>query len=127
MNFFAENKYEDSLNIISQIDPNYFTMKVHLRYHKGICIYKINDYELFLSEYDSVKHFVKNNEKLNKLSKIKLERFYYFLNLLFKLRENFNGYDFLKIKKEAENLNKNEDNWISMEINSLENRFMKVK
>jgi len=102
-------------------------MKVHLRYHKGICIYKINDYELFLSEYDSVKHFVKNNEKLNKLSKIKLERFYYFLNLLFKLRENFNGYDFLKIKKEAENLNKNEDNWISMEINSLENRFMKVK
>jgi len=124
LNLFIENKYEDSLNVITQIDPNYFTMKVHLRYYKAICIYKINDYELFLSEYDSVKHFVKNNDKLNSLQKSRLEKYYYFINHLFKLRENFNEYDLLIFKKEAGELYRNEYNWISMELINLENKFM---
>ena len=125
LNLFAEGKYEESLNEISGIDPNYFIMKLYLRYIKGRCLYKMEDYEMFLNEFDSVKHFIKNNDKLNERLKIKLEKFYYFLNLLFKLREDFNEFELTKLKKETVGFYINEWNWVLDEIENIEK--LKVK
>lgn len=125
LNYFVEKKYEESLNEISRIDPNYFIMKLYLRYIKGRCLYKMKDYEMFLNEYDSVKHFIKNNDKLNDRLKIKLEKFYYFLNHLFKLRENYNEFEISKLKTETVGFYKNEWNWVLVEIENLINKHMK--
>lgn len=121
LNLFLEGKYEDSLDVISQIDPNYFVMKLYLRYHRGRCIYMIKDYDLFLSDYDSVKHFLKKNSKLNIRLKDRLEKYYYFLNFLFKLRTNFNKYDAALFKKEIKDYYKHENSWFLIEINNLVN------
>lgn len=117
---YLEGKYEDSLNLISQIDPDYFMIKIYVKHHKGKCLYKIQDYELFLNEYDSVKHFVRNSARLNVKHKFSTEKFYYFIDLLFKLRENYNEYELSRLKKEALNSYKNEKNWILNEISKLE-------
>ncbi|MEO8664052.1 MAG: hypothetical protein ABI462_01035 [Ignavibacteria bacterium] len=50
MNLFVESRYDESLSLVSQIDPNYFVMKLYLRFHKGMCLNKIEDYDLFLNE-----------------------------------------------------------------------------
>jgi len=132
LNLIIEGRYKESLNIISQLETNYFNMKLHIRYLKARCLYKTEDYELFLNDYDSIKHFIKNNDKLNNLHRIHLEKYYYFLNLLFKLRAGFNEYDLLRLKKEVSDFYtkeqktfRNERKLFITEINELEKNFIK--
>ncbi|MBV6477579.1 MAG: hypothetical protein HGGPFJEG_00318 [Ignavibacteria bacterium] len=62
MNSFFNEDFTQALNYISLLDIPYSGHKSTLKYQKAMYIYEIVDYEMFLNEFDNLKHFIKNNK-----------------------------------------------------------------
>ncbi|MEZ4690625.1 MAG: hypothetical protein R3A12_10750 [Ignavibacteria bacterium] len=67
---FLNKSYRDALNYLSMLDIPYIFLKPGLRYDKAKCLYETDDYEMFLNEYDSLKHYLNNNKQYQKEKRI---------------------------------------------------------
>ncbi|MBK6772315.1 MAG: hypothetical protein IPG78_09345 [Ignavibacteria bacterium] len=73
---FINKDFMDSLAQISLLELPYSVLKIPLKYQKAMCIYEIGEYEMFLNEMDSLKHFVKNNYFVNNVQIEKINRYF---------------------------------------------------
>ncbi|MBS1516877.1 MAG: hypothetical protein JSS91_02190 [Bacteroidetes bacterium] len=94
---FAKSEFNKSLEFISKISQNYFDMKYQLKNLMLMIYYELNDYDAFLYSLDTNKHFLNNNKAVDDNSKESANVFLNLISKLFKLRENFNDYDYKKL------------------------------
>jgi hypothetical protein len=99
MTSFIDKSYDDALNYISMLDIPYFHLKPAIRYHKAICLYETNNYESFLNEYDSLKHFLNNNNFVAEEQKLALSSKFSIIKRLFNLRQHFHKHELSELRK----------------------------
>ena len=95
---FLKKNFEDALMQISLLDISYFTQKIALKYQKVMCIYELGDYEMFMNEFDNLKHFVKNNSFISDNERAKANTFLSIIKNLFSLKQNFDQYELKTLK-----------------------------
>ncbi len=127
---FTNKKFDEALNIISLLDIPYQGLKIHLRYQKAMCLYETNSYEMFLNEYDNLKHFLKNNKFISGDQKSILNNYFNFIDKLFKLKEDFYEIEFSILKEDISKVFKNSNIWFNQKIEEIEKTYsakLKVK
>lgn len=87
--------------------------------YKAMCLYEINNYEMFLNEFDNLKHFNRNNEFISEDFQNKLIRFYTYVDRLFILRQTFDSKDLNRLKKDVDDFDKNKV-WFNQKIEEME-------
>ncbi|HMS65120.1 MAG TPA: hypothetical protein PKD83_07690 [Ignavibacteria bacterium] len=95
---FINKDFMKALNYISLLNIPYSLHKNTLKKLKAMCIYEISDYEMFLNEYDSLKHYIKNNN-IGNSSILKLNKHFSAIKQLFHLKHDFDEYKFLELKE----------------------------
>ncbi len=91
---FINKDFMDSLAQISLLELPYSVLKIPLKYQKAMCIYEIGEYEMFLNEMDSLKHFVKNNYFVNNVQIEKINRYFSVIKQLFDLKQDLMSLNF---------------------------------
>jgi hypothetical protein len=116
---FGEGKFEEVLEIITSLQHPNFILKVRMKHLKAKCLYELNDFVTFDSEYKSIYHFLKNNRSLS--MKIKTDTKYLFDNIkrMLKLKEKFSSYEYDKLKNEIAECSFNKNSWLNIKINIL--------
>ncbi len=117
---FINKNYSEALKHISRFDIPYSRMKIALSYQKVMCIYETDNYEMFLNEFDNLKHFNRNNKFVTDLQKSNGEKFYYLVKRLFILRQNFDNYEFSKLKNDVYETYKNSIPWFNEKLEEIE-------
>lgn len=117
---FLNKKFDEALNFFSQLDIPHLFLKIPLRYQKAMCSYEINDYEMFLNDHDSLKHFLKNNEFVSNDQKSMLNNYFNNIHKLFKLKDNFSEFELLNLKKDVDKDFKSSNLWFSQKIKEIE-------
>ncbi|MEO7357191.1 MAG: hypothetical protein ABIY50_06730 [Ignavibacteria bacterium] len=79
---FINKDFKDALNQIVLSDVPYSKFKIPLKYQKAMCIYELGDYEMFLNELDSQKHFIKNNTFIAESSIAKINNYFLIIKKL---------------------------------------------
>lgn len=110
-----DGKYNEALELISTVTPESFMMKVHLRNLKARCFYMTDDYDSFLYERDSLNHFLKSNKSLSERNISQLKDNFEKINRMFKLKRDFEGSVFKKLKSEIMS-NENYAVWMRREV-----------
>ncbi len=116
---FLNRNYDEALSYISLVDIPYKIMKLVVRMYKAMCLYEINNYEMFLNEFDNLKHFNRNNEFISEDFQNKLIRFYTYVDRLFILRQTFDSKDLNRLKKDVDDFDKNKV-WFNQKIEEME-------
>lgn len=122
---FINKNFDEALNSVSLVDFPYTSLKITLRQQKAMTIYELNDFELFLNEFDNLKHFIKNNDFIKEGFKNKLHQFYLFIHRLFLLRQNFDKYKFELLKKEIYDKFKDSIVWFEEKLIEIEKQNVK--
>ena len=116
---FLSKDFMDSLSQISLLDLPYSVLKINLKYQKAMCIYEIGEYEMFLNELDSLKHFVKNNYFVTEIKKDLLNRYYSVIKRLFDLKRDFKEFEFLKLKNFVKETYKDSNHWLNDKLEEI--------
>ena len=116
---FGKEKYDEALGLITSMNHPGFIIKVRMKLLKAKCLYELNDYITFESEYKSTYHFLKNNRSLS--DKVKNDTKYLFENikLMFRLKEKFSTYEFNRLKKEISEATLNKRSWLRLKLNEF--------
>ncbi|MBK9332703.1 MAG: hypothetical protein IPM96_09970 [Ignavibacteria bacterium] len=122
---FINKNYDDALSYLSLIAVPYQTLKIDLKPYKAMCLYEINNYEMFLNEFDNLKHFNRNNEFINDSYKNMLIRFYTFVDRLYIQRLTFDRYGLKRLKNDLEDFDKNKV-WFSEKIEEIEKANLNI-
>jgi hypothetical protein len=101
---FLRKDFYEALKFISVLDVSYSTQKSNLKYQKAMCLYEIGDYEMFLNEFDNVKHFVRNNSSIPHSEKSKHNSYFSIIKKLFNLKQKFDKYEFIQLRAEIKKL-----------------------
>lgn len=117
---FLNKSYRDALNYLSMLDIPYIFLKPGLRYDKAKCLYETDDYEIFLNEYDSLKHYLNNNKHISEREKDFLKIRFSNIKKLFNLRQNFDKYECIKFKKEISEWKQLSVKWIAEKLEEIE-------
>ena len=117
---YLNKSYHDALNYISMFDITYVFLKPSIRYKKAKCLYEIDDYELFLNEYDSLKHFMSNSKLLTETNKHALKVNFSFIKRLFNLRQNYNEYESVKLKNDISDWKHPSAKWAAEKLAEIE-------
>ena len=117
---FIDKDFMDSLAQISLLDLPYSLLKIPLKYQKAMCIYEIGEYEMFLNEMDSLKHFVKNNYFVNTVKNERVNRYFSVIKRLFDLKHDFNEFEFLKLKNFVKLTYNDSNQWFNDKLDELE-------
>lgn len=116
---FGKGKFDEVLEIISTLEyPNFLT-KVRIKQLKVKCLYELNDYLRFDGEHKSIYHFLKNNKSLSLKIKSDTEFLFIKIKKMFRLKENFDLFEFEKLKKEISESSLNKTSWLSEKINEM--------
>lgn len=121
---FINKHYDEALNYLSLIDIPIISMKISVRMYKALCMYEINNYEMFLNEFDNLKHFIRNNEYVSDNAKKKSIRFYTFIDRLFNQRQAFDRYDFMKLKDDLREETQYKV-WLCLKLEEIEKAKLK--
>ena len=122
---FIDKSYNEALHYLSMLDIPYVFLKTTLRLDKAKCLYETDNYEIFLNEQDSMKHFLNNKLVLEREKKSLLLRFST-IKKLFELKHNFDKYEFKKLRVHIEeNFKNNTGNWFIEKLEEIEQ--LKVK
>ncbi|MEO8664554.1 MAG: hypothetical protein ABI462_03580 [Ignavibacteria bacterium] len=116
---FGKREYDRALEIISAADYPDFVTKVRLRQLKVKCLYELNDYLSFENENKSVYHFLKNNKSLSAKIRRDTENLFDKIKRMFRLKEKFNQYEFVKLKKEISLSSVSRTTWLNRKINEF--------
>ena len=116
---FGEGNFEEVLEIITSLQHPNFIIKVRMKHLKAKCLYELNDFISFDSEYKTIYHFLKNNKSLS--SKVKNDTKYLFemIKKMFRLREKLNEYEFEELKNEISMCSFNKRSWLNVKINEF--------
>lgn len=121
---FLNKSFDDALKYISMLDIPYIFLKPALRYDKAKCLYETDNYEMFLNEYDSLKHFLKNNKSMPEGTKNSLNINFSIIKKLFNLRQNFDKYEYENLKKVIAERNHLSSVWASEKLEEIENKYV---
>ncbi|MCB0726033.1 MAG: hypothetical protein KDD00_01110 [Ignavibacteriae bacterium] len=119
---FLNKSYRDALNYLSMLDIPYIFLKPGLRYDKAKCLYETDDYEMFLNEYDSLKHYLNNNKHISEREKDFLKIRFSNIKKLFNLRQNFDKYECMKLKKEISEWKPASAKWTAEKLEEIEKK-----
>lgn len=116
---FGKGKFEEVLQIITSLQHPSFILKVRMKQLKAMCLYELNEFITFDSEYKATWHFLKNNRYLS--SKVKNDTKYLFdkIKKMFRLREKFSAFEFDQLKKEISNASMNKESWLNLKISTF--------
>lgn len=117
---FLNKSFDEALNHISMLDIPYIYLKPALRYDKAKCLYETDNYEMFLNEYDSLKHFLKNNKSMNERTKNSLNIKFSTIKRLFNLRQNFDEHECMKLKKDISEQNLVSSIWAAEKLEEID-------
>lgn len=120
MTEFLSGNFTEALRQLSLLELDYTGMKIGVRYHKAMCMYETDDYEMFLNESDNLKHFMKNNDFLTDEHKRLLTSHYNFIDKLFLFRRSFDHYEFLNLKNEVMAKFKSTSLWFERKFDEIE-------
>jgi len=109
---FARKEYNKSLELILKIDYDLFTMKYYLKNLQMMNFYELSDYESYLSNLDSIRHFISKNKSITEKWKVSQTLFVNYLSALFKLRENPDEFELKKLKADIQNSNPQKKQWL---------------
>jgi 6-pyruvoyl-tetrahydropterin synthase len=117
---FGKGSFDKVLSIISSTDYLDFMSKVNIKKLKVMCLYELNDYESFENENKSLYHFLKNNKSLSLTARNSINGLFDKINKLFKLKLDFNSYDYEKLLNEISNDSINKSSWLNKKISEFE-------
>lgn len=116
---FINKDFRQALNYISLLNIPYSVYKNTLKKQKAMCIYEISDYEMFLNEFDSLKHYIKNNN-IGESSISKLNKHFSAIKRLFNLKQDFDKYKFSELKDFIKDSFKDSDPWFNEKLDEIE-------
>ena len=117
---FINKNFNEALNFFSMLDIPHLGMKVPLRYQKAMCSYETDNYEMFLNEYDSLKHFMKNNEFISDDQKLLLNNYFNCINKLFKLKNKYTEFEFINLRNDISKSFKSSNVWFNQKLDEIE-------
>lgn len=91
---FAKSDYGETLNLLSRIQNEPLMLKYFAKNIYMMTLYEKNDVESFEFALDSFRHFAKRNKLSHEASFISYSTFCNYIKTFFKLRENFDRYEF---------------------------------
>lgn len=117
---FGKGDYGRSLAFLSNIRNEklmlkYQSKKIYLKIY-----YELNDYESFLYAFDSFKHFKKRNKLSNETRAISYNMFGESVKSLFKLRNSFDKFESVKLRKDILNNINKDKSWLLEKLDELE-------
>ena len=83
---------------------------------KAKCLYELNEQDIFENEFKAMYHFLKNNKSLSIRFKADTKIIFDRINRLFRLKENFDRYEFEKLNKEISGSSLNKASWFNEKI-----------
>lgn len=119
---FKLKKYEKALEFASKVNINYHNLKLTIKVLMLNCFYELDAFETAISMADSYKHFLSNDDKIEKELKEKYNGYIkiYLQLLKYKLNpETLNGFDLNCLRKEILDLNLM-DKWVISKIEEFE-------
>lgn len=117
--YFAKKEFEKSLEQILLVDYDLFTMKYYLKNLQMMNYYELNDYESFLSFYDSFKHFISRNKSITQKWKDGQTLFGNFLYRLFKLKQKPDLFESERLSKEVKFSKSNKKQWLLSKLSEF--------
>ncbi len=125
---FLKKSYDEALKYISMLDIPYIFLKPAIRYDKIKCLYETDNYEMFLNEFDSMKHFLKKSKLMTDTQKDSLIFRFSIVKRLFNLRQNFDEHEFIKLKNKISDISLINAIWLieKLEEIAIANKY-KVK
>ncbi len=123
--YFGKGEFGKSLECISKTDSDLFQMKYFIRNLQIRNFYELNDYDSFVMALDSYNHFLNKNKTVSEGWKRAMKSFCNIINRMFKLKENFDEYEFKKLKEEVYSKSGNPKVWIARKITELEQKNFK--
>ena len=117
--FFGEGKFNEALEIISASEHPNFITKVRMKQLKAKCLYELSEQDIFENEFKAMYHFLKNNKSLSNRVKADTKIIFNRINRLFRLKENFDRYEFEKLNKEISGSSLNKASWFNVKIKQL--------
>ncbi len=98
---FSRKEFGKSLECLARISDEklirkYFVKRLYLKIY-----YELNDYESFVYAFDSFAHFRKRNKLANEARALSFNNFGNNIRRLFKLRNSYNEFEAVKLRKEA--------------------------
>ena len=102
------------------LDIPYVFLKPAIRYDKAKCLYETDNYEIFLNEHDSLKHFLNNNKTMQEAPRQILNENFSIIKKLFHLRQNFDRYELAEFKKEISQKKNLSSLWVREKLEEIE-------
>ncbi|HRA99028.1 MAG TPA: hypothetical protein PK294_01195 [Ignavibacteria bacterium] len=98
---FGKGNFGKSLEYLSRISDEklirkYFVKRLYLKIY-----YELNDYESFIYAFDTFSHFKKRNKLTNETRAMAFNNFGSNIRSLFKLRNSFEKFESIKLRKET--------------------------
>ncbi|HMS35103.1 MAG TPA: hypothetical protein PKC91_13560 [Ignavibacteria bacterium] len=120
---FMKDEFEKSLSELSKINFDVFELKIVMKKLQLMIYYELDEYEAYLTSYDSYKHFLKNvkfiENNLREIQKIRAKDFFDGINLMFKLKSAFNDYTAKKLYKDIKGKNYDHKKWFLRKLEEL--------
>ena len=116
---FGKGKFDDALEIISKSEHPAFITKVRMKQLKAKCLYELDEFELFESEYKAIYHFLRNNKSLSLKLQTDTKVLFDYIKKLFRLRQKFSLFECAEFKKEISASDISKSNWVMMKLNEL--------
>lgn len=117
---FGEKKFNEVLEVISISEHPNFVTKVRMKHFKAKCLYELNEFENFKSEYKSIYHFLKNNKSLSLKIKTDTKNLFDKINRMFSLKEKFNSFEYDKLRNEISKSSFSNTTWLNKKIKEFE-------
>ncbi|MEO6695149.1 MAG: hypothetical protein ABIY50_08940 [Ignavibacteria bacterium] len=116
---FMNKDFDKALNYITLLEIPYVRLKVNLRAQKAMCLYETDNYEIFLNEYDSLRHFMNNNQFLNDSNKKMLNAHFSSIKRLFNLRQSFDEFEHRELRKLFKEIYTNSISWFDEKLDEV--------
>ncbi len=117
---FGKKEYSKSLEHLSKINHDFFSMKHYVKNIQMMNHYELNDYISFNYVADSYRHFLSKNKSVTSHNKYVSEYLCNSINKLFKLRESFDKFEMEKFRKEIKENELLIKQWIFDKIDEIE-------
>lgn len=120
--YFMRSEFDKSLEEISKINTDVFEVKLIMKRLLLMTYYELNEYELFLSTYDSYKHFIRNikfNSEVRNTQNVRAKNFFSLINELFKLRLKYDHYSADSLQNSIQEMNIDNKIWFLNKLKDL--------
>lgn len=116
--FFLKGKYEQSLKFILMLSNDYERLKIAVRTLQVKCYYELNDYESFISLYNSFKKFDHKNNFGIEYHRKNLLNICRLVNEFFKIKNEPEGINLKLLEKKVKDISI-EKIWLNEKIEEL--------